>query len=626
MSGESRVSRRSILLGGAAAGTIGVASAASYLGLLGESSDTGLTFVPGGTEKPGAADAPYAPDAAGSQSATASARALATAAQVLPAGPTGSGYLGVYPPGGVLTTSERWFGGPFDIVLTFLNRASYQQMAASAVGSSSAHGGRTYNIGIPLCPSNGSLRATADGAGDIHFTQAAQAIVDGNPTAPYFFIRIGWEFNLTRASQAWSSVGHEQDYIDAFRHVVSLFRAVSGKFQFVWCPNHTYYVSGQLVNPELSYPGDDVVDVVGMDVYMDKQFDLSGSNTELTAFNYKKNARYGMQWQVDFAKAHGKKYAIDEWGANADVPTYIRLFAAWLRDQNYLYSCYWDSNSGKTDQLSGGQYPNGAAQFITEFKRWTPANIGGALVRWYDASTSAKARADATRLTAQGETAMWEDLSGWQKWANNTAPGQAPTFLPLGRNGRAALRFDGTDDRLITPSSGLPAGSSGSTILAVGFLDKDANGDAYAFSFGDTVAGGLRGLNSSFYGPIRGTLYGAGNDHTGALSWRQNSAMALWALDSGGNPGSRLWFNGGAPDYLRLTGPQNTRAMSGYVGMRIGTTQFWRGDVQAIVVLSRVPSQDEVNRLFGWAAYKFGLESLLPAGHPYKSRPPLVSR
>ena len=33
-------------------------------------------------------------------------------------------------------------------------------------------------------------------------------------------------------------------------------------------------------------------------------------------------------------------------------------------------------------------------------------------------------------------------------------------------------------------------------------------------------------------------------------------------------------------------------------------------------------SAGEVDRLFGWAAWQYGLQSSLPVGHPYKNAPP----
>lgn len=37
-----------------------------------------------------------------------------------------------------------------------------------------------------------------------------------------------------------------------------------------------------------------------------------------------------------------------------------------------------------------------------------------------------------------------------------------------------------------------------------------------------------------------------------------------------------------------------------------------------------LPSDDEIDKLFGWAAHYWGLESELPSGHTYKSAPPYL--
>ena len=47
-------------------------------------------------------------------------------------------------------------------------------------------------------------------------------------------------------------------------------------------------------------------------------------------------------------------------------------------------------------------------------------------------------------------------------------------------------------------------------------------------------------------------------------------------------------------------------------------------DFAALVMSKENPSQDDIDKLFGWAAHKYGLTASLPGGHPYKSSPPTV--
>ena len=42
------------------------------------------------------------------------------------------------------------------------------------------------------------------------------------------------------------------------------------------------------------------------------------------------------------------------------------------------------------------------------------------------------------------------------------------------------------------------------------------------------------------------------------------------------------------------------------------------------IVLDAVPTNDNRQRLEGYLAHKWGLTANLPAGHPYKTNPPMV--
>ncbi len=69
------------------------------------------------------------------------------------------------------------------------------------------------------------------------------------------------------------------------------------------------------------YPGDDYVDVIGMDSY---------DQPPGVSFTEQIKEPYGLQAQVDFAQAHGKPVSYPEWGLfrNGDNPDYIRQMLA----------------------------------------------------------------------------------------------------------------------------------------------------------------------------------------------------------------------------------------------------------------------------------------------------------
>ena len=60
----------------------------------------------------------------------------------------------------------------------------------------------------------------------------------------------------------WSSLGNEALWVQAYRHVHDVFRAVSPGFQFDWNGD-----SGYLQSQTAAYPGDATSTSIGLDVY-----------------------------------------------------------------------------------------------------------------------------------------------------------------------------------------------------------------------------------------------------------------------------------------------------------------------------------------------------------------------
>ena len=66
------------------------------------------------------------------------------------------------------------------------------------------------------------------------------------------------------------------------------------------------------MDPTEAYPGDDVVDIIGMDVYAET-WDASTSDPD-KRFAYFLDQPFGLKWHRDFAREHGKPISYPEWG------------------------------------------------------------------------------------------------------------------------------------------------------------------------------------------------------------------------------------------------------------------------------------------------------------------------
>jgi hypothetical protein len=213
---------------------------------------------------------------------------------------------------------------------------------------------------IPLTMKGTPLADVADGLHDAEFEAAARAISEAHPQA---VIRLGWEMNL--AEMAWFAKGHEADYIKAFRRVVEIFRRRSDGFKFDWCPGW----GPQEMPADASYPGDDVVDYIGLDVY---NFKHEGTPEERWN-NFYVKAEFGLEWHRDFALKHGKRMSYPEWGVGnfGDNPFFIQQMHDWFmkNESSIAYAAYFDVDGAWPTQIDNGQFPNSQRLFRKLFSR-----------------------------------------------------------------------------------------------------------------------------------------------------------------------------------------------------------------------------------------------------------------
>ncbi|MFJ4323570.1 glycoside hydrolase family 26 protein [Streptomyces tricolor] len=172
------------------------------------------------------------------------------------------------------------------------------------------------------------LRQAAAGAFDRHFRNLAERLV--RLRVPDTVIVLGWEMNgITYTHrcgpdpQAWKTY---------WNRIVAAMRAVPGqRFRFDFTPSR-----GRDAVPWTEcYPGDDTVDIIGMDAY-DQPSGMS--------FDEQVSEPYGLRHHVDFAHSHGKPLSFPEWGLfrNGDNAAYMRRMLAWIDAHRPLYQTLTD--------------------------------------------------------------------------------------------------------------------------------------------------------------------------------------------------------------------------------------------------------------------------------------------
>jgi hypothetical protein len=278
---------------------------------------------------------------------------------------------GVFPGNGIDAAAAKTFGGyrgcPVQIASVFTGAKSWQQLASEDwyVTRYKGFSGR-LSIGLPLTFAGTSLGAVSTGVGDAAFTAFAQHLKElGRGDSD---IRLGWEFNGDWYS--WSAFNPSQ-FNGAFRHVAGLLKKLLPSATIDWNGNLGSSQSGHNPFTEL-YPGNDVVDVIGVDAY-DNHYANADSTAGFTAWAH---SRFGLDEWYAFAKQHGKKFSLPEWGLNAtgegDNPAFIRGMYQWLRQHSsgMSYESYfnWSKGSVKDSLHDPVQMPAASRAYAALWK------------------------------------------------------------------------------------------------------------------------------------------------------------------------------------------------------------------------------------------------------------------
>jgi len=104
------------------------------------------------------------------------------------------------------------------------------------------------------------------------------------------------------------------------------------------------------------------------------------------------------------------------------------------------------------------------------------------------------------------------------------------------------------------------------------------------------------------------------------------SRAVMWAMQQLSTGGQT---SGDGNTFIAETTPTARTINAGRAGLSVNINSTTLGGQRAemeFAIWVRVrgfqPTQSDVDKLFGWAAFKLGLQAFLPAGHTYKSSPP----
>ena len=186
----------------------------------------------------------------------------------------------------------------------------------------------TLVVTVPMLPADVpgvSIRACANGAYNAHWRHFGQVIRSYGLGSS--IIRLGWEFN--GRWYPWAAT-NPTAWVTCYKRAVTSARSTAPGLRWDWNVNRG--VSSALADPTRAYPGNRYVSMIGIDSY-----DQWPPVARAGGWQKQLNGKQGLNYWLAFAKAHGKKLSIPEWGsirygrsAGRDDPQYIRDMRAFF--------------------------------------------------------------------------------------------------------------------------------------------------------------------------------------------------------------------------------------------------------------------------------------------------------
>ena len=252
---------------------------------------------------------------------------------------------------------EQWSGQRLSYVIDYSSREDWRDISSPDYMLEEWRGSGLRPVyAVAMIPDEvpATMEQGAAGEYDRYFRQLATKLVEAGQGDA--ILRIGWEFNL-RASPYNTD---PQTFIAYFRRIVAVMRSVPGeRLEFDWNVNNG--PSGDDATP--FYPGDDVVDYVGVDTYdVSKAYpypepcdDACREERQELAWEQVLEGELGLRYWSDFARARGKPMSVPEWGVwertdgtgGGDNPTFVRRMHEFLHDDDnrVAYHAYFESDN-----------------------------------------------------------------------------------------------------------------------------------------------------------------------------------------------------------------------------------------------------------------------------------------
>ncbi|MBT7067357.1 MAG: hypothetical protein HN919_13720 [Verrucomicrobia bacterium] len=234
---------------------------------------------------------------------------------------------------------------------------------------------------------------------------------------------------------------------------------------------------------------------------------------------------------------------------------------------------------------------------------WTPADITTAL--WLDANDGSTIHTD----DAVGFVSQWDDKSGNDKHAIQVTGSNQPETDLRTIGGLNVIAFNGSSQYLTVN------GSISAQPCTVFFVAKTTIGPGRDYLFdGANSARSMVALN--YEGTVQ--MYAGGWGDSG-ISTPTDPCIVAAAFNT--TSSDEIAVDGVNVTGLSVGGGTLTDGMN--LGVATDEAYHWlEGDIAEFIIVSGAPDETARQKMEGYLAWKWGLESNLPIGHPYKTAAP----
>lgn len=265
----------------------------------------------------------------------------------------------------------RFRGRPLDTITCWCQHENWSEIVGLKGGFVTARqSGARVSLAIAPLPKSlngvrnpGNWRLAANGSFDGYYTEFAKKLASSGTKNP--IVRIGWENN--GISRPWFCGTDGGAFKATWQRIASILRRYNPSVLTEWSNIKKGAQPGSILN---YYPGDQYVDIVGVNYY-----DGWPALTTQSAWNSQYNAEYkggpyGIGAWYQFARSRGKQLGCSEWGINAgrygciDNPLYIEnMHDFFVRNSGGIaYENYFNQKSYH-QLMPGTRNPKASAKY-----------------------------------------------------------------------------------------------------------------------------------------------------------------------------------------------------------------------------------------------------------------------